>query len=91
MKVTVFGYVLLLRFLASFSFDWEDIQTLKTVFNYIIKIQILRYSSYFQLSSLILKWGQAGSGILMSYYPSESLTFHWLVEYERFIKPVAKE
>ena len=64
MKVTVFGYlilisidftILLLRFLASFSFDWEDIQTLKTVFNYIIKIQILRYSSYFQLSSLILK------------------------------------
>ena len=42
MKVTVFGYVLLLRFLASFSFDWEDIQTLKTVLNYIIKIQILR-------------------------------------------------
>ena len=51
MKVTVFGYlilisidftILLLRFLASFSFDWEDIQTLKTVFNFIIKIQILR-------------------------------------------------
>ena len=51
MKVTVFGYlilisidfkILLLCLLASFSFDWEDIQTLKTVFNFIIKIQILR-------------------------------------------------